>query len=390
MTIQSQDDINRAFGEGRTAQMQWGKSINPAHTATAGFHLMNGLLGTPQQQSFQSPADLVQIHCTELGGDGLATPTFPGPWHGGVVGPASKKHLTYMGANIIAAAGAPWQVQLVDLCAYYRLSGANVTGTGSRVFINSNTTTFSSSSGLLGTYTNDFANYSRVRFTNSGGALPTGLTAGTDYWTVRASGTTARFATSLANAIAGTTIAFTDAGTGTHTMTLQNPRYTGGVGCQAMIVAQTAPTGGGPTISASSYTNPDGATGRAFLAGTTLNAAADAYATRILHSGNAAGRYGAFIPRQGADRGIASIENLTLSGGTAYTGTGVLALCIVKPIGEPLLIGASGLYSDRDLVNQVPSLPEVPDGACLSWLVYATGATTANSPFTGNATAIWG
>jgi len=80
--------------------------------------------------------------------------------------------------------------------------------------------TASSSSGLLLTFTNDFEAYSRVRFTTTG-TLPTGLTTGVDYWLVRVSATTARVATSLANAQAGTVVAYADAGTGTHTMTLQ-------------------------------------------------------------------------------------------------------------------------------------------------------------------------
>ena len=83
---------------------------------------------------------------------------------------------------------------------------------------NTQTATFSSSSGLLATYATDIPSLSEVRFTNSGGALPTGLSAGTSYYTVRVSSSTSRLATSLANAQAGTVISFTDAGTGTQTM----------------------------------------------------------------------------------------------------------------------------------------------------------------------------
>jgi hypothetical protein len=77
--------------------------------------------------------------------------------------------------------------------------------------------TFSSSSGLLVTYTGDRPTFSQVVF-KTNGTLPTGLTAGTTYWTVRVSSTTARLATSLANAQAGTVISFTDAGSGTHSV----------------------------------------------------------------------------------------------------------------------------------------------------------------------------
>ena len=381
------DLLNEMTANGKYKRVEISKTLAPAHTATAGWHLLNALNGYPNAQSFQSAVDLVQIQCTEQGGDGMATPTYPGPQHGGAVS-TDKKFLTNWGANIIAAAGAPWQVKVVDLVAYYRMSTTNVTGTGSRALINSNTVTASSSAGLLLTYTNDFANYSKVRFTTTT-TLPTGLSLATDYWIVRVSATTCRVATSLANAIAGTVVAYTDAGTGTHTMTLVNPRYADGVGCQAAFVSVTAPATGGPTLSASSYTNTAGTSSRAFQGTPTMNAAADAYATRILHSSNAANRYGPWLPLQGADTGIKSIESFTWSAGTAYTGTGVVALCIMKPLAD-LVIPASGMYSERDLINQLPSGVEIPDGACIGFMVYSTGATTANAPFTANLDFGWG
>ena len=53
---------------------------------------------------------------------------------------------------------------------------------------------------------------------SSSGTLPAGLSASTFYWTVRQSSTTSKLATSYDNAVAGTTIDITDAGTGTHTI----------------------------------------------------------------------------------------------------------------------------------------------------------------------------
>lgn len=49
--------------------------------------------------------------------------------------------------------------------------------------------------------------------------LPGGLVAATDYYVIRDSATAIRLASSLANAIAGTAINITTAGTGTHTLT---------------------------------------------------------------------------------------------------------------------------------------------------------------------------
>jgi hypothetical protein len=289
---------------------------------------------------------------------------------------------------MVAAAGAPWQAKLVDLQGYYRLSTTNVTGTGSRVLVNTNTFTASSSGGLLLTYTNDWKTFTKVRFTTTT-TLPTGLSLATDYWLVRVSSTTANVATSLANAKAGTVVAFTDAGTGTHTLTIQIPRYDFGAGCDAFFAVQTQPTAGGPNLTASSYTNTAGTAGRAFQGSPTMAATADAYASRILHSGNAAGRYGAFLPRQAGDTGIRSIESFTWSAGTAYTGSGVVALCIARPILD-LALPVTGMWSERDLVNQLPSLPQIKDGACLVWLLFGAGATTANSPLTSTLDVAWG
>ncbi len=57
-----------------------------------------------------------------------------------------------------------------------------------------------------------------VRLANSGGALPTGLAAATDYWLIVVDANTVKFASSYANAIAGTPVDITAAGSGTHTM----------------------------------------------------------------------------------------------------------------------------------------------------------------------------
>lgn len=57
-----------------------------------------------------------------------------------------------------------------------------------------------------------------VRLTNSGGGLPSGLATGTDYYAIRLTADTFSLASSLANALAGTAVTVSDAGTGTHTV----------------------------------------------------------------------------------------------------------------------------------------------------------------------------
>ena len=62
---------------------------------------------------------------------------------------------------------------------------------------------------------------------SSSTTLPAGLSAATNYYYIRVNRLTGKLATSYANAIAGTAINITDAGTGTHTLTRKGePRYT--------------------------------------------------------------------------------------------------------------------------------------------------------------------
>lgn len=288
MGFSSQDDlINKITNTGNYLRRDGAKVTTPVHTAN-GWHLLFGLNGSPANHPFAGTS-LAWVGCDES-----TTGALP---HGGNVSSATK-HILNVGANMVAAAGAPWQAKLIDLQGYYYISGADVTGTGVRTL------------------------------------------------------------------------------TGTPSL-----RYTNGAGCEAFFAVVTAPTAGGPNLSASSYTNSAGTAGRAFSGSPTMGAAADAYATRILHSGATTGRYGPFLPRQANDSGIASIQSFTFSGGTAYTGTGVLALCIARPLLD-ISIPVTGMWSERDLVNQLPSLPRVMDGACLTWLLYGAGATTNVSPFT--------
>lgn len=63
-----------------------------------------------------------------------------------------------------------------------------------------------------------FVNYQAVTCSNSGGALPAGLSANTTYYVFGISGSTLKLATTLANAIAGTAVDITGAGTGTHSL----------------------------------------------------------------------------------------------------------------------------------------------------------------------------
>jgi hypothetical protein len=107
----------------------------------------------------------------------------------------------------------------------------------------STTYTASSSTGLLITTANavNFFNGMPIVFTNTGGAIPTGLVANAVYYVSGFNGTTAfKVSTTFANAMAGTVIAFTNAGSGTNTVTSAVTGSSEGEYAHTQLVAELA------------------------------------------------------------------------------------------------------------------------------------------------------
>lgn len=182
-------------------------------------------------------------------------------------------------------------------------------------------------------------------------------------------------------------------GTGVRTVTMtalnSGARYPYGEGSRLYFSSLVAPATGGPNISSLVYTNSNSTPATGKTMPYTVSMAATPPISSLPHTGNAANRYGPFLPLAAGDTGVADIETFTFSGGVAYTGAGVLVLHHVVPIlSIPVL--ASGVAAERDLVNQLPSMPRIRDGAHLKWLMFATGATTANSPFVASLDFGWG
>lgn len=175
-----------------------------------------------------------------------------------------------------------------------------------------------------------------------------------------------------------TTITVTTAQTFDNTVTI--PRYTTGAGVMAFAWNTNATAMGAatPTISLS-YTNSDGISGKTTPAvlPTCKTAAANGL---ILYSGTGSGKYNPFIPLAAGDKGIRSIQSLTLS--TSYV-SGEFSVGLCKPI-MTMPITTIGVASERDFVNQLPSLPRVYDGANLIWLMYSGAATPVNSSIIGH------
>jgi hypothetical protein len=159
-------------------------------------------------------------------------------------------------------------------------------------------------------------------------------------------------------------------------------RYTNGAGCRLFWV-QTATAGATAQNIALSYSNTVPTSGRALPV--TVAMTASAIAGHISHSGTAANNYGPFLPLASGDTGVSNVASVTMS--AANTGTG--ALCLARPL-LTLPITTASVAGERDLLNQLPSLPRVMDGACLTWLYFAGAATGATTNFYGSLEMAWG
>jgi hypothetical protein len=271
---------------------------------------------------------------------------------------------------------------LVDLLGFYRVtSTTTITSQALTNTLSSFSTFTADASTDICTHSNiNLFPYTRVQLTTTT-TLPGGLATATDYYVIKVTDTTIKLATSYANAVAGTAINITDAGTGTHTINTLLPRYTSGAGVQAFMWNTNAtPLGAAtPNLSFPSYTNSAQSTGRATPTVLPVGKTA-AHNGLILYSGTGAGKYGPFMPLQAGDSGIAKVDNVQIS--VSYV-SGEFSIGLCKPL-LTLPMTTIGVAAERDLLNQVPSLPRVYDGACLVWLLYSGSATPTNSAFAGH------
>jgi hypothetical protein len=159
-------------------------------------------------------------------------------------------------------------------------------------------------------------------------------------------------------------------------------RYTDGAGLRLFQV-QTAVAGATAQNIALSYTDQAGNTGNALPV--TVAMTASAIAGHVSHSGTAANNYGPFLPLASGDSGVRNVATVTMS--AANTGTFALVLC--RPLAQ-ISLSVLGLMTEKDLLNQIPSLPEIKDGACLTWIWGAGAATAASTTFAGGAEFVWG
>lgn len=374
----SMDDfIQEVSANGKFVRTDWNKNMLPTTAAAAGEWscLARGggnpgadaLYNTGTNLTFQPVSD--------------TTTNAAGIQHGGNVSP-DYKHIVNASAFSAAATTMPSVLMLVDLVGFYRVTSTTTITSQALTNTLSAFSTFTADDTTdICTHSNiNLMPYTRVQLTTTT-TLPAGLSLATDYYVIKVTDTTIKLATSYANAVAGTSINITSTGTGTHTINTLLPRYTNGAGLQAFMWNTNATAMGAatPSLSLPNYTNSAQTSGRATP--TTLPIGKTAAANGlVLYSGTGAGKYGPFMPQQSGDAGIAQINNVQIS--VSYV-SGEFSIGLCKPL-IIMPMTTIGVASERDFMNQLPSLPRVYDGANLVWMIYHGAATPTNSAFYGH------
>lgn len=166
-----------------------------------------------------------------------------------------------------------------------------------------------------------------------------------------------------------------------NTVTL--PRYTDGEGVMAVAISVAARTGG--QSFSFSYTNSDGVAGR--TSATVIQNTASALGTVVTSATATAGGLGSgnpFIGLQSGDRGIRSIESVTMNGGDV----GLFAIILVKPILQTTIKEITAPY-EKDMLIHAGVLPKIEDDAYLNFLCLPQG-TLAATALIGDLKVIWG
>lgn len=161
-------------------------------------------------------------------------------------------------------------------------------------------------------------------------------------------------------------------------------RYPNGEGLRMFVGAYATMGANAPTCTIQ-YTNSAGTGSRNT---TSFTSTASATNGIILNSGNAANKYGPFVPLQAGDTGVQDIVSLTWAGTAHASGSVFIGLC--KPLGMPIPVPATGLYNLVDYVNTLPSLPRLRNGANITFLLFGTGATTSGGTVYTNFDYGWG
>lgn len=379
----SQDQIIAAQTNGQTWRADWSKNMNPTAAAVANeWHTLFRGNGNPGPDAIFDAGSALAFQPVKD-----TTTSASSIQHGGNVQPTAYKYLLSGSAVSAAATAQPTVVTLIDVVGFYRVTAVTTTTEQATTNTLGQSDTFTADAGTdVCTWTStanipsNVLTGTKVRLTTTT-TLPAGLATATDYYVIKVTDSTFSLATSYANAVAGTAINITDAGTGTHTVTWLLPRYTNGAGLNAIFFnpAATAMGAGTPNLSLN-YTNSAQTASRATPTVLPVGKTA-ATNSHILYTGaTGAGKYNYAVPRASGDSGIASIEGIRNS--TSYV-SGTYTVALYKELAR-FPITTLGVAAERDFLNQLPSLPRIYDGAALYFLIGSGAATPANSAFSGH------
>ena len=387
--ISSHDQLINAMSNGQTWKQPWGKNFNPTAAAVANeFHTLFRGAGNPGADAlFDTGTNLTfqAVKDTTTGASSIQ--------HGGNVQASGYyKYLQSLSAVSAAATVVPGVLKLVDVIGFYRVTTVTTTTAQATTNTLGQSDTFTADAGTDVCTWTSIANIpsnvltgTRVRLTSSG-TLPAGLALATDYYVIRMSDTTFELATTFANAVAGTQIDISGAGTGTHTVTWLLPRYTNGAGVQAIIINPAATTMGAGTPNLSlGYTNSTQTTTRATPTVLPIGKTA-ATNSHILYTGaTGTGKYNYTVPLQSTDAGIAEVN--TIQNSTSYV-SGTYTVVLFKEITE-MPLSTLGLAAERNLITEMPSMPRIYDSAALYWIYGSGVATPTSSAFSGTLNFLW-
>jgi hypothetical protein len=386
--IASTDQLISAFSAGQTFRSNWGKAFNPTAAAVANeWHTLFRGGGNPGADAIFNAGTNLTFQAVKEN-----TASAGAMQHGGNVQPTYYKYLASASAVSAAATVVPGVLALVDVIGFYRVT--SVTTATAQATTNtlgqSDTFTADASTDVI-TYTStanipsNLLTGTRVRLTTTT-TLPAGLALATDYYVIRVSDATCKLATSYANAIAGTAINITDAGTGTHTMSWLLPRYTNGAGVQAIIFNSNSTALGAATPNMSlGYTNSAQATSRATPTTLPIGKSAASNSHIIYTGATGTGKYNYQMPLQAGDAGIAEIN--TIQNSVSYV-SGEYTVALIRELAQ-IPLSTLGLAAEQNFAFGLPSLPRVYDGAALYWVWGSGVATPANSAFSGYLNFVW-
>lgn len=158
------------------------------------------------------------------------------------------------------------------------------------------------------------------------------------------------------------------------------PRYTTGEGVQIMAVSQGARTGGQSFYV--TYTNSEGVSGR--TSATVIENTAAANGHIVTSSTATSGASGAFIPLQQGDKGVRSIESVTMLG----TDVGLFALVLVKPLASTTIRENTAVV-EKDYFMEAGVIPEIKQNAYLNWICLPISGSLSGAVIFGDLKTVW-